>query len=392
MNAFLAFLEKVLIVIFVVAFGALAIYALARYNSGRFEEGDPWRHVKRQNTVEAYLGYLRECQSCPREDEAEAALDEAQRNYGLVTRLTTAHLPERASVTDPVFSPDGQTVLASGGGRPEFWNADDGRHLTHMEQSFAVRGGSPAVALDYTPDGKLIAGGVGGHEGGHLFIWNEREGALVADQFIEGYDVQDVEFAPQGNLLGWLAQGPVGIWEPATGKFLRATHEGAAAMAFYRGENSRLWLLTASGKEVWFWDPATMELGRRIRFNTDRYLLGLSRDGRLAAYSEGRILEVWDIRTEFLVATLAEQDDDVLSFCRESKKDWLLVGTRAGTLYLWNPTSASLLARVPAHEGPVEQVACSAEGRAVSISWDSAKVWNLEKMSKSASYPPKKRD
>ncbi|MGZ8216343.1 WD40 repeat domain-containing protein [Methylomagnum sp.] len=389
MNAFLAFLEKALIVIFVVAFGTLAIFALVRYNSGRFEEGDPWRHVKRQNTIEAYLGYLRECQSCARQDEAENALDQAQRSHGLVTRLSTAHLPERASITDPVFAPEGQTVLAAGGGRPEFWNVDDGRHLTHMDQSFAVRSGRPVETLDYRPDGKLIAAGIGGGEGGHLLVWNEREGVLVADQFIEGYDVQFVEFSPQGDALGWLAQGPVGIWEPATGKFLRATHEGAGAMAFFR-ENNRLWLLTASGKDVWFWDPTTMELGRQIHFNTDRYLLGLSRDGRLAAYSEGQTLELWDVRTEFLVATLADHDGDVLSFCREPKKGWLVVGTKTGTLYLWNPTSATLLARVPAHEGPVEQVACSAEGQAVSISWDSAKVWNLEKMSKSPSSPPKK--
>lgn len=389
MNAFLAFLEKVLIVIFAIGFGALAIYALHRYNSGRFEEGDTWRHAKRQNTVEAYLGYLRECQSCPREEEAEQALDEAQRGKGLVTRLSTAHLPERASITDPVFAPEAQVILASGGGKPEFWSADDGRHLAHMDQSFAVRGGNPVVALDYTPDGKLIAGGVGGDEGGHLFIWNEREGALVADQFIEGYDVQAVAFAPQGNLLGWLAQGPVGIWEPATGKFLRATHEGAAAMAFYKGDKNQIWLLTGAGKEVWFWDPATMEQGRQLRFNTDRALLGMSRDGRYVAYSEGAILELWDVRTEFLVATLSDHDGDVLSFCREPKKGWLVVGTRAGTLYLWNPMSASLLAKVPAHEGPVEQVACSAEGQAVSISWDNAKVWSLEKMSKSAT-PPKK--
>jgi hypothetical protein len=35
---------------------------------------------------------------------------------------------------------------------------------------------------------------------------------------------------------------------------------------------------------------------------------------------------------------------------------------------------------VAAHEGPVETLACGAEGRAVSIGWDGAKVWNLEKI------------
>jgi WD40 repeat protein len=383
MNAFLSFLERLLIGIFALGFGVLAIIAATRYYSGSADEGDPWRRVRKQNTIEAYLGYLRECQSCRREGEAEKALDELQRERGLVSRLDQAHLPERASIGLPAFSPDGRTVLASGGAGPDFWDADTGKHLFRGEQAFRNHGGRAVEALAYSPDGHKVAAGTAGMEGGRLLVWDEATGTAVGEQFVEGFDVKAVQFAPQGFLLGWLAQGPVGIWEPATGKFLRSTHEGAGSLAFFRNENGQTFLLTASGKEVWSWDPATMELARQVRFNTDRPLLGLSRDGRAIAFSDGRVLELWDTRTALQIASLRDLNGEIVSFCREPVRGWLAVGTRTGLLYLWDPAGSSLpLGHVAAHEGPVEQVACSAQGRAVTVSWDSAKVWNLERVVK----------
>jgi WD40 repeat protein len=384
MNALLSFLEKLLIGIFALGFGILIVVGLIRYNSSRSEDGDPWRHAKKQNTIEAYLEYLRGCQSCPREEEAENALDGLQRSRGLVSRLARAHLPERASISLPVFSPDGRTVSATGGEGPDFWDADTGKRLARGDKAFAFRGSRLVKALAYSPDGRKIAAGTAGMEGGSLLVWDEPSGTLVADHRIEGYDIEAVQFSPEGSLLGWLAHGPVGVWEPVTGKFLRAAHEGAGALAFYRGENGRTWLLTASGREIWFWEPSAMERVRQIRLDTERPLLGLSRDGRMIAFSDGRAMELWDTRTGLLVASLRDLEGEIISFCREPGRGWIAVGTRAGILYLWDPSVSPLpLGQVPAHEGPVEQLACSVQGRAVTIGWDSAKVWNLDKLVKS---------
>lgn len=383
MNAFLSFLERVLIGIFVLGFGAIALIAANRYYGGGGEEGDPWRRARKQNTIEAYLGFLRECQSCRREEEAEKALDELQRARGLVSRLDRAHLPERASIGLPAFSPDGRTVLATGGLGPDFWDADTGKRLSRGDQAFRSRGSRVVEALAYSPDGHKVAAGTAGMEGGRLLVWDETTGTLAGDQFVEGFDVKAIQFAPQGFLLGWLAQGPIGIWEPATGKFLRGTHEGAASLAFFRADNGKTFLLTAAGKDVWSWDPATMELARQVRFNTDRPLLGLSQDGRVIAFSDGRVLELWETRTALHIASLRDLDGEIVSFCREPAHGWLAIGTRTGNLYLWDPAGSALpLGYVAAHEGPVEQLACSTQGRAVTVGWDSAKVWNLEKVGK----------
>jgi WD40 repeat protein len=383
MNALLSYIEKLLIGLFILGFGALVVIGIIRYEGEGSEKGHSWHSVKKENSIEGYLAFLRDCQSCFHEKAANAALDGLQRAYGLAARLDSGHLAERASIVLPVFAPDGKTVLASGGEGPDFWDALTGARLKLAKDEFAIEGGQRVESLAYAPDGLRVAAGLAGAENGSLLVWDRRSGKRVDRHFIDGYDAKAVVFSPDGPLLGWLASGPVGIWEPGTGKFLRATHEGASALAFARAANGRTVMLTAAGRELWSWDPATMEPVGKAQINSDRALLGLSQDGRLAAYTQGPILELWETRAGTLLATLPEHDSDIVAFCRDPKRGWIVAGTRAGTLYLWDLSAPAVpLGRVPAHEGLVEQLACSAQGRAVSIGWDSAKVWDLEKLRK----------
>jgi WD40 repeat protein len=281
-------------------------------------------------------------------------------------------------------------VLASGGTGPEFWDAATGEHQSRGGRAFRNRGDRAVEDLAYSADGRRVAAGTAGMAGGSLLVWEEATGAPLGDRFVEDFDIKAVRFAPEGLLLGWLALGPVGIWEPSTGKFLRGTHEGATSLAFYRADNGRTFLLTASGKEVWSWDPATMELARQVQFNSDRPLLGLSRDGRAVVYSDGRVLELWDTRSGQQTASLRDLEGEIASFCREPGHGWLAVGTRAGLLYLWDPAGSAVpMGQVAAHEGPVEQLDCSAQGRVVTVSWDSAKVWDMERVIKTGKLQPR---
>ena len=380
MNALLSLIEKLLIGMLALGLGALIIVSVIRYGGEESGEGGSWHHAKKKNTIEAYLEFLRDCQSCAHESDAEAALDKLQEPLGLVARLAQAHLSERASIASPMFSPDGQTVLALGGAGPDFWDINTGARLPHQKSGFQTGGSEPILALAYSHDGRQIAAGMPGTEHGGLVLWDRQTGKRVAEQIIHGYDAQALAFAPQDQMLAWLAHGPVGIWEPETGKFLRATHEDASALAFSKGEQGHLVLLTVSGRELWTWEPGTMERIKQESIDSDRPFLGLSQDGRVAAYAAGPILELWDTRTASLINTLTEHEDDVISFCRDPKKGWVLVGTRSGNLYLWAPKAGELLAMIPAHEGPIVQLACSGRGRGVTVSWNSAKVWNLERL------------
>jgi hypothetical protein len=145
MESFLNSLEKFLTWFFALAFGALLIYGGLRYRSHVEEESDLLLQAKKQNTPEAYLAFLRDCHQCPEEKSAQKALDELQQGMGMLARLSREHLAERASISNPVFSPDGKSVLATAGKGPDFWDAETGRRDSHGDKTFTKSGGRHQV-------------------------------------------------------------------------------------------------------------------------------------------------------------------------------------------------------------------------------------------------------
>jgi len=393
MNAFLNYLEKILTWFFALAFGVLLIYGGLRYRSYLEAESDQWRQARKRNTAEAYLGFLRDCHGCPEDSAARKALYELQRMAGLLSSLSTDHLPERASISFPVFSPDARIILAFGGKGPDFWDAETGRRDSHGDKTFTDKDGKTNVnALDFAPDGRRIAAGMAAREGGRLKIWDLTTEALVAEHEVEASDVLGVRFSPDGIWLAWRGDGPVGLWNPVMGRFLRGTHAGIAAMAFQQHANGTTYLVTAGGKDLFTWQIGTMELVREKKVDSDRPLLGLSHDGRVAVYSEGRVLELWDAINGKQLNTLRDLHGEIVSFCRQPNNGRIVVGTRDGLIYLWDPlTSPVPLGHVAAHEGPVDTLVCGAENRIISTGWDGAKVWNLEKFIRHDERPGPKR-
>jgi hypothetical protein len=382
MTAFLNFLEKILTWFFSLAFGALIIYGGLRYSHYREDEANPWVQAQKKNTAEAYLEFLRGCQSCPQQQAAKKQLDELQRVTGLLSRLGQEHLPARAGITLPVFSPDGKVILATGGRGPDFWDAETGRRDSHGDKTFTSRGGRDQVdALDFARDGRRIGAGMAGREGGRLMVWVLTTEALIAEHEVEGFDVKTVLFSPDSVWLGWRGEGPVGLWNPVSGKFLRSTHAGVTSIGFHNAPNGRTYFITAAGRELSTWEMTSMELVKEQRIDSDRPLLGISRDGRVIAYSDGKVLEIWDTVTAKALASLRDLQGDITAFCRDTATGRIVVGTQAGFLYLWDPLVSPLpQGHVAAHEGPIDAVSCGAEARAVSTGWDGAKVWNLEKL------------
>lgn len=377
METFLNVLEKTLIWFFSLAFGIVLIYGAVRYNHRQAHESDPWVAAQKQHSIEGYLNFLKQCRGCPMQAKARTALDELQRPAGMVSRLGTEHLPERASITQAVFSPDAEAVLALGGRGPDFWESMTGRRSSFGEKSFA--GGVRATALDYAPDGHRIGVGVPGVKGGgRLMVWDLTSESLIATHEVEASEVRAVMFSPDGRWLGWSGDGPVGMWDPVGGLFLRMTHEGATSIAFRRGNENSAVFLTAGGRELWVWDPATMERLKEQHLDSDYPLLGLSRDGRVIAFTDGAVLDLWDTETTKPLASLRDLEGRIVSFCRETTSGRIVIGTDTGMIHVWNPAGSALpIGRVAAHQGPVEALACGSLGRVVSSGWDGAKVWDL---------------
>lgn len=383
MSAFLDWLEKVLTWFFALAFGALLIYGGLRYKSHLDEESDPWLQARKLNTAGAYLAFLRQCHSCPEQAAAYKALDELQRVDGLLSRLNQTHLPERASLAHPVFSPDGKLILATGGDAPDLWDAETGKRDSHGRKTCATcRGRSRIDVLDFAPDGRRIGAGMPGAEGGRMAVWDMTSEVLIAEKEVEGSDVKGVQFSPDGVWLGWRGDGPVGLWNPVNGRFLRSVHPEVTSIAFVNDPRTgRPYFMSAAGKSIMVWEPTSMEVIRETQLDSDRSLLGFSRDGKVLGYSDGRVLELWDTGTLQPLASLRDLEGNITAFCRDTASGRIVVGTQAGMVYLWDPLKSPVpQGQVAGHEGPIESLACGAEGYAVSVSWDGAKVWKLGKL------------
>lgn len=382
MKAFLDFLETALTWFFAIAFGVLVVYGVIRYNHHQKKASDPWLVAQKSNTVEGYAAFLRQCQGCPKEEAARQALDDLQHSQGLISRLSKDHLSEGAQITLPSFSVDGQLILATTSKGPDFWESETGHRSSFGESMFTgPKGRLRADCLALAPDGHRVGAGTGGDEGGKLHMWELTSELKISEQVIDGYDVKAVQFSPDNNWLGWRGDGPVGLWNPATQKFFRGNHDGVKSIAFLESQEGPVYFLTAGDRELWVWETEGMGLIRQGGVDTERPLLGLSQDGRIVAHTNGRVLEAWDTESRQLLGELRDLEGTIVKFCRNVENGYLVVGTDAGIVYLWNPEGSALpMARVAAHEGPIEDLACGADGRLVTIGWDGAKVWSLERI------------
>ena len=378
MNLLLSLLQKILIggfLLVVLALAAIALFKKLLPESGH--ETVSWQQVKHEDTLEAYMEYLRECPSCRHAADATARLDELQKKSGLVAHLDRGDLSVRDDFSALAFSPNGATIVAAGVNRLHFWESAGGKTLPVQDQSFRLAAGRRTVSIRYSLGGKQIAAGTSTRTGqGSLMVWDASSGTLVAEHPVQDHDIKMVAFAPKSVGIGWLADGPFGVWEPRANRILRATHEGAVALSFVRDDAGQLRLITVGGRDIWLWNPETLESLAKMELKTEKSLFGLSHDGRVVVYHDVHGVEAWNPLKGTLLTNLIRLDSDLTAFCSDTRRERLVFGTRNGMIHWWDRRTNTALTHVLAHRNAVEELVCSSRGRVVSRAMDGIKLWN----------------
>jgi RNA polymerase sigma factor (sigma-70 family) len=133
-----------------------------------------------------------------------------------------------------------------------------------------------------------------------------------------------VAFSPDGTILATAGgDHAVRLWDPRTGRELRALLAGEGHIAALRFTPDGKLLAAVLGDTVRLWDAATGKVVRDLSTGADKQLgpLTLSADGTLLAAASDRAVHVWEVGTGKERLRLAEPDQEraCLTFAADGK-------------------------------------------------------------------------
>jgi WD40 repeat protein len=271
------------------------------------------------------------------------------------------------------FAPDGRTFLTrSADGRVRLWD------LAVGQQSEAQLPAAKGLKFDrvlFSPDGRAVLRLC--HNTQEAQVYDVPTGKFRGAPLRHEGELRAAAFSPDSRvLLTGSTDRTARLWDATTGKALpsrvKATplwHDaGVTAVAFTLDGKG---LLTASNDgKVRLWDTATGKpLGQPLQHDQPVASVAGSPDGRrvlTGAWSS--TARLWDVQTGKLIAMFPDHPIKVVvAFSPDSKT--FVAADDDGKVWLREAADGKALCRAMAHEGRVEAVAYSPDGKTVATAW-----------------------
>jgi WD40 repeat protein/serine/threonine protein kinase len=286
-----------------------------------------------------------------------------------------------AIVRAVAFSPDGR-LLASAGhdGRVCFWEPATGEALAALDHppNYPLFGNRTLRDLAWSPDGRLVATG---HSDGKTRIWDVAKRTLLWPPFeFGGAEAWKVDFGPGGETLYVMCgDGRLRRLDVKTGQVVGEpfAHLGAdnRYFTFALSQDKRVAVTSGADGIVRRWDVATGKpLPGAQKLPTLVECLAVRSGGEaILIGTRTGTLHVWDVAADRLI-DLPHQGAAVVTIALSPDQRQFATGTRGGQVRLWDAETLREVGQLYRSDAAVHSVAFHPEGDRLAVAEESGSI------------------
>ncbi len=286
-----------------------------------------------------------------------------QQQQNILSGEADLALEHYSPINSVAFSPDGQTVATGANdGIVRLWQVSNGKPLHTLEGH-----SRPVGQVAFSPDGTTL---VSGSHDQTVAIWRVPDGVMVG-QLQAGSEILCLEISPDGKLLALGGTGGAWVWEMGTETFTLVDwqeYPGGYVNDLAFAPDGNLLALALSDETVWLRRVPAGETVLRLGGYGGKILsLAFSPDGRyLAAGSEDNSVGLWQLeRTDETIQArrvlTLKHPDWIESLAFSPAGTTIATGTMDRAVRLWSIPDGELLQTLTSHYS-VSSVAFSPDG------------------------------
>ncbi len=236
---------------------------------------------------------------------------------------------------------------------------------------------SSVLSLAISTDGEILASS----SGKEIKLWELPTGKLLRTMSGHGGDVRTLAISPDGEAVAsGSGDGTIRFWDVETGELLDTLPDAGWVTALGFSDRGNKLLSSASGRSLQVWD---VWRGRSLYSLNGIGPIAFARNGNLAATGGGRAaIRLWDVPGGQLLRNIAipSSKEGVTAIALTEDGETLVHAiSESNRIFVWNLETGELRHTLDGHEGEVEAIVISPDGKLFASSSENGTIilWEL---------------